>query len=152
MQALLNEHRSEIRRIKTGSRRVLYSLKSGRRSPPSRRSGWRVWTGCGSWTSIRTPPRFEVTHGVRELREEYEARTADELEATRPIVVTAGRVLSIRSFGKASFLVLSAGGARMQVYVRRDSIPENDFAVFRQIEAATTSAQRAASFARGPTS
>ena len=35
---------------------------------------------------------------------------------------TAGRILAIRSFGKANFLVLSDGRARIQVYIRQDSL------------------------------
>ena len=133
VKALLNEHPSEVRRIKTGSRRILYSLKSRQVTSQQAERLARL-DRLRELDVDPYPPRFEVTHGVRELREEYGARSADELEASPPMVGTAGRVLSIRSFGKASFVVLSAGGARMQVYVRRDSIPEDDFAVFRQVE------------------
>ena len=134
VEALLQEHRSEVRRIKTGSRRVLYGLASGPKVTAQQAERFARLDRLRELGVDPYPPRFEVTHGVRELREEYGARSANELEASRPMVGTAGRVLSIRSFGKASFVVLSAGGARMQVYVRRDSIPEDDFAVFRQVE------------------
>ncbi len=46
----------------------------------------------------------------------------------------AGRVLAIRSFGKASFLQLSDGKARIQVYVRQDSMPEVDFKIFKLLD------------------
>jgi len=46
----------------------------------------------------------------------------------------AGRVLAIRSFGKANFLVISDGRARIQVYIRKDSLPERDFAVYRLLD------------------
>ena len=38
------------------------------------------------------------------------------LEHARVETTTAGRIISIRSFGKASFLVLSDGRQRIQVY------------------------------------
>ena len=43
---------------------------------------------------------------------------------------TAGRILSIRGFGKANFLVISDGLARIQVYVRADSLSALDFKVY----------------------
>ena len=134
VEALLNEHRSEVRRIKTGSRRVLYSLRSRPQVTSQQAERFERLDRLQELGVDPYPSRFEVTHGVRELVDEFGARSADELEATRPLVATGGRVLSIRSFGKANFLVLSAGGARTQIYVRRDSLPEDDFPVFRQIE------------------
>ncbi|MCY4076942.1 MAG: lysine--tRNA ligase [Acidobacteria bacterium] len=145
VEALLDQHRSEVRRIKTGSRRVLYSLRAGPTVTSQQAERFGHLERLRESGVDPYPPRFEVTHGVRELREEYGALPADELEATRPLVATAGRVVSIRSFGKATFLVLSGGGGRMQVYVRRqprdggeqqegDSLSEDEFRVFRQIE------------------
>jgi lysyl-tRNA synthetase class 2 len=48
--------------------------------------------------------------------------------------VTSGRILAIRSFGKANFLVLSDGRSRLQVYIRQDSVPALDFQVFRLLD------------------
>ena len=47
---------------------------------------------------------------------------------------TAGRILAIRSFGKANFLVLSDGQARLQVYIRQDALPERDFRIFKLLD------------------
>ena len=55
------------------------------------------------------PHEFERTHGVRELVAAYGARTAEELTAERIETRTAGRILAIRSFGKANFVALSDG-------------------------------------------
>ena len=41
---------------------------------------------------------------------------------------------AIRSFGKANFLVLSDGKARIQVYIRQDSLPERDFQIFKLLD------------------
>ena len=51
------------------------------------------------------------------------------LEAAQIQAATAGRVLVVRSFGKARFLVISDGRKRIQVYVRQDSLSERDFRV-----------------------
>ena len=64
------------------------------------------------------PRRFDRRHTISELVGQYGERTHDELEAARIETKTSGRILAIRSFGKANFLVLSDGIARIQVYIR----------------------------------
>jgi lysyl-tRNA synthetase class 2 len=59
---------------------------------------------------------------------------SDALEAGQPRTRVAGRVLAIRSFGKANFLALSDGCQRIQVYVRQDSLSERDFSIFRYLD------------------
>jgi lysyl-tRNA synthetase class 2 len=80
------------------------------------------------------PNRFEASAGISALVAQHGARPHDDLEATPTSVRTAGRILSIRSFGKANFLVLSDGVERIQVYLRQDSVPALDFEVFRLLD------------------
>ena len=80
------------------------------------------------------PRRFETDATVDAVVAQHGNRTAEELEAAQPRTRTAGRVLSIRSFGKASFLVISDGRARVQVYIRQDSLPERDFRIFKLLD------------------
>ncbi len=80
------------------------------------------------------PRRFDRRHTIAELVEAYGSRTHDELEADRIETVTAGRILAIRAFGKANFLVLSDGRAKVQVYIRQDSVPELDFRIYKLLD------------------
>ena len=80
------------------------------------------------------PRRFDRRHTISELCDLYGERTHDELESERIETTTAGRILAIRSFGKASFLVLSDGHARIQVYIRQDALPSVDFQVFKLLD------------------
>ncbi|MXY17276.1 MAG: lysine--tRNA ligase [Acidobacteria bacterium] len=64
----------------------------------------------------------------------YGMTPAQELENARPEAVTAGRIVAIRSFGKANFLVLSDGIQRLQAYVRKDSVTARDFKLFALLE------------------
>jgi lysyl-tRNA synthetase, class II len=80
------------------------------------------------------PNRFETTHTVSALVAAHTATEAAELEATRVDTVTAGRIISIRNFGKASFLVLSDGRSRIQVYVRKDSLSDRDYELSRLLD------------------
>jgi lysyl-tRNA synthetase class 2 len=61
------------------------------------------------------PHRFDLTDTVSALAAHHEAATGDELEASPIETTTAGRILAIRSFGKASFLAISDGRSRIQV-------------------------------------
>ena len=76
------------------------------------------------------PARFERPDTVWEIVDEHGGRSGEELEGKRPKTITAGRIVAIRSFGKANFLVLSDGKSRLQAYVREDSVSPRDFDVF----------------------
>ena len=80
------------------------------------------------------PKQFERTHTVDELVTAYGGRTHDELEAEQIRTRTAGRIMAIRSFGKANFLAISDGRTRIQIYIRKDSLPERDFSIFRLLD------------------
>jgi lysyl-tRNA synthetase class 2 len=80
------------------------------------------------------PRRFDADASIESLVNAHGAKTREELDAVPIAVRTAGRILAIRSFGKANFLVLSDGKARVQVYLRQDSLPERDFSVFRLLD------------------
>ena len=80
------------------------------------------------------PHVFERTDAISALVEAHSARPGEELEASRVETTTSGRILAIRSFGKANFLVLSDGRSRIQVYVRKDALSERDFAIFKLLD------------------
>ena len=80
------------------------------------------------------PHRFDRTDTVSALVAAHGSTSHDELEAERPETVASGRILGIRSFGKASFLVISDGRQTMQVYVRQDALAPLDFQVFKLLD------------------
>jgi lysyl-tRNA synthetase class 2 len=84
---------------------------------------------------VETYPRaFERRHTISELVDAYGQRSHDELEADHVETITAGRILAIRAFGKANFLVLSDGHAKVQIYIRQDSLPELDFKIYKLLD------------------
>jgi lysyl-tRNA synthetase class 2 len=80
------------------------------------------------------PRRFESGVSIGAIVAEHGAKTAHELEAPRMTIRTAGRILAIRGFGKAGFLQLSDGKARIQVYVRQDSVSAPEYSVFKLLD------------------
>ena len=80
------------------------------------------------------PNTFATTDTVSALVDAYGDRTKEDLDASPIETTTAGRIISIRSFGKASFFVLSDGRARLQVYIRQDAVSARDFAVSKLLD------------------
>ena len=70
------------------------------------------------------PCRFAADIDVTSLRESHDSTPGEVLETTRPGVTVGGRVMSMRTHGKTGFFDLSDGRSRIQVYVRRDGVPE----------------------------
>jgi lysyl-tRNA synthetase class 2 len=80
------------------------------------------------------PRRFDLQATIDQIVGEHGSKSGAELEGAQITTRTAGRILAIRSFGKANFLVLSDGRARLQVYIRQDSLPERDFRIFKLLD------------------
>jgi lysyl-tRNA synthetase class 2 len=80
------------------------------------------------------PRTFDRRHTISALVDTYGQRSHDELEAEHVPTVTSGRILAIRAFGKANFLVLSDGHAKIQVYIRQDALPELDFRIYKLLD------------------
>jgi lysyl-tRNA synthetase class 2 len=80
------------------------------------------------------PHVFKRTDTISDLVRTHGQRSHDELEGSPVQTTTAGRILAIRSFGKANFLVISDGESKMQAYIRKDSLSERDFAVFKLLD------------------
>jgi lysyl-tRNA synthetase, class II len=70
-------------------------------------------------------PLYPITHLSTEAKKIY-TETPDQLidkESGQPMdICLAGRLMSIRDMGKASFAVLQDSAGRMQIYVKRDDI------------------------------
>jgi lysyl-tRNA synthetase class 2 len=80
------------------------------------------------------PHRFDPQASVEDIVQAHSAKDGETLDAEQVTTRTGGRVLAIRSFGKANFLVLSDGKARIQVYLRKDAISERDFQIFKLLD------------------
>jgi lysyl-tRNA synthetase class 2 len=81
-----------------------------------------------------SPVRFDIGTTVSGIRTRFGEASGESLEADKPAVATAGRVLALRTAGKAGFLDLSDGRARLQVYVRRDAVGDAAFELYRALD------------------
>ncbi len=89
--------------------------------------------------------RFDVTDTLRDTREAYERAEAAYIAANgqpeegaavelpeKMTVTVAGRIMSRRVMGKASFVDLQDGSGRMQLYVSRSDVGEESYAAFKK--------------------
>ncbi|MEN9597508.1 MAG: lysine--tRNA ligase [Pseudomonadota bacterium] len=75
--------------------------------------------------TIAFPTDFRRDVVVGELIAKYSEKSKDELESQHVRVKIAGRMMTRRIMGKASFSHLQDMSGQMQVYVSRDNLPEN---------------------------
>ncbi len=80
------------------------------------------------------PNRFVSTHTLAEIRAQWDESTAEQLDADRVTVSVAGRLMAIRQQGKAGFAALQQQGTRLQIYVRRDAVGEQAFALYKLLD------------------
>ncbi len=77
--------------------------------------------------------RFDFTHTIPQILADYTVKTAEEL-VDKPQVKIAGRIATIRRMGKAGFMHLQQSGERLQVYVRKDAVSENEYKLFEILD------------------
>lgn len=78
---------------------------------------------------------FPVSHSAKQVKEGFkEVGHAPEGEQPPPNIVLAGRLMSVRVMGKASFAVLRDSTGDQQIYVNRDEIcPEEDKTLYNDV-------------------
>lgn len=78
--------------------------------------------------------RLDPEGGVPAIRTRFDDLNAETLDAERPHVALAGRVMAHRRQGKAGFAVLQNNGLRLQIYVRQDAVGERDFELYKLLD------------------
>lgn len=78
--------------------------------------------------------RFERTHKALELAEIYAEDDKEALAEKNDVVVIAGRIMTKRDQGKAGFMHLQDVSGRIQVYVRKDVVGEEQFELFKHAD------------------
>ena len=76
--------------------------------------------------------KYEVSHHSTDAIALFEEKEATLAEGEEITVSIAGRMVSRRIMGKASFLHLLDGEGKIQIYVARDSVGEEDYASFKK--------------------
>ena len=77
--------------------------------------------------------RFEWTHRSADVKEQFDALAEAEAE-----VKMAGRVMAIRGHGKTCFMDMQDKTGRMQLYVRKDVLGEEDYSLVKMMDIGDT--------------
>ena len=78
--------------------------------------------------------RFEVSHTAKGLAEQYDKAAAEQLEAEPVTCRLAGRILSLRRFGKAAFSHLQDATGQIQIYFKKDVLGDQGFELFELLD------------------
>ena len=74
--------------------------------------------------------RFERTHLSNEILAGYEGFTKEEIAEKEDIVTIAGRIMTKRGKGKVGFAHLKDRKGTIQLYVRKDTVSDEDYETF----------------------
>jgi len=77
--------------------------------------------------------QFEQDAHAGDLLETYEGRSQEELEQKDVSASVAGRVIALRSFGKATFAHIQDATGKIQIYLKRDVLGEK-YALVRKLD------------------
>jgi lysyl-tRNA synthetase class 2 len=92
-----------------------------------------------TYAAATYPNSYACTHTIPELRAAFDPISAEQFETDLAAgkkfeVSVAGRIMAIRVQGKAGFAQLQQGGMRMQIYVRKDDVGEDTFALYKLLD------------------
>jgi len=80
------------------------------------------------------PNDFKKENSCEEVRSDMQDLTPEQIEATGKNYVLAGRVMAVRDFGKAAFVQLEDSSGRIQVFVKKDVVGEEAFALYKTLD------------------
>jgi len=77
---------------------------------------------------------FEVSHTAADVAALHAEDTAEVLEGKSVDYAVGGRIMARRDFGKAAFIQLQDRSGRLQVYVNKSGLGEENFELFRKLD------------------
>lgn len=75
------------------------------------------------------PYTYEQTHHAADILEKYSHLEREE--KTKDIVSVAGRIMTLRRMGKATFMHIQDETGRIQLYLRKDDVGEETYAILK---------------------
>ena len=75
--------------------------------------------------------RYERTENSKTLKEKYAAYSKEELHELNKTAKVAGRIMTKRCKGKVGFMHIQDKFGQLQVYLRFDTLGEEEYALFK---------------------
>jgi lysyl-tRNA synthetase class 2 len=80
------------------------------------------------------PNDVKPQNTTAQIMAEYGDTTSESLEQLTQKFSLAGRLMAIRSFGKAAFIKIQDRKGRMQCYLAKNILSEQDFSIFKKLD------------------
>ena len=80
------------------------------------------------------PNDFSVQDKCGEIKGRFDSVGSEELEIANETVTIAGRIMAIRNFGKASFVVIQDVSGRLQIYVKKNVVGDDAYLIFKSCD------------------
>lgn len=74
---------------------------------------------------------FKPDITAQELAKKYLHLSKEELESCQDAYLMAGRLMAVRSMGKAAFLIIQDPSGQMQLFLQKEAIGEDNFTAFK---------------------
>ncbi len=80
------------------------------------------------------PVGYRPNTTIKKVLKRFGSMDDDALEKVDEILTIAGRIMSRRDFGKASFIHVKDQTDRIQAYIRKDNVDSEKFAIFKLLD------------------
>ena len=78
------------------------------------------------------PNTFRPNSNSADLKQRFGEADSAALEANEEVFAVAGRIMTLRGMGKASFLHIKDREGTIQVYIKQDAVGEEDYELFKR--------------------
>lgn len=80
------------------------------------------------------PQNIKPTHTITAILKDYDRKKTEELEKLQKVFAVAGRVMFVRSFGKAAFVKVKDYTGQLQIFIEKQTVGEETFKLFKKVE------------------
>ena len=80
---------------------------------------------------------FRVRDCLADIERQYGDWSDEALSQVKKVYICAGRIMSMRSFGRATFMHIKDGTGKLQIYVKRDEIGQESYRIFKKLDIVT---------------
>ncbi|MEN6437727.1 MAG: lysine--tRNA ligase [Syntrophobacter sp.] len=80
------------------------------------------------------PNGYPVPHKIADLLQAAGPKTGEQLHAEPESYTVAGRIMSVRSFGKSTFLHIADSRARIQIYIQQNQVGKENYDLAKKFD------------------
>lgn len=78
--------------------------------------------------------KYDVTSDSKQIKDNFDKYSKEELAESKPEVIIAGRIVSKRRSGKAGFMHILDKYGKIQIYISIDSVGEENYELYKEAD------------------